>query len=109
MATDNEPQGRNFWKAIGSLTANVKWLIEATKRLEQRLDDTNDRLDRGLKETNDRIERGQAENIDRLDQGLKNTNARIDRVIFAIISIGGTIIAIGGTIIGLLIIQIVSD
>ena len=98
MALDNEPQGRNFWKAIGGLTANVKWLIEATKRLEQRLDDTNERLDRGLKENNER-----------LDQGLKNTNARIDRVSFAIISIGGTIIAIGGTIIGLLIIQIVSD
>ena len=109
MALDNEPQSRNFWKAIGGLTANVKWLIEAVKRLELRLDDTNDRIERGLKETNDRIERGQAENNVRLDQGLKSTNARIDRVIFAIISIGGTIIAIGGTIIGLLIIQIVSD
>ena len=40
MALDHEPQNRNFWKAIGSLTANVKWLIEAAKRLELRLDDT---------------------------------------------------------------------
>ena len=82
MALDHEPQDRNFWKAIGSLTANVKWLIEAVKRLDGRLDDTNERLDRGLKETNDRMDR----NFERLDR-------KIDRVTYTMIAFGSGILA----------------
>ena len=82
MALDHEPQGRNFWKIIGGLTANVKWLIEAVKRLEGRLDDTNERIDRGLKETNDRMDR----NFERLDR-------KIDRVVYAMIAFGSGILA----------------
>ena len=104
MALDHEPQGRNFWKAIGGLTANVKWLIEAVKRLELRLDDSNERLDRGLKETNDRIDQGLKETNDRIDQGRKETNDRmdrnferldrkIDRVTYTMIAFGSGILA----------------
>ena len=131
MALDNEPQNRNFWKAIGSLTANVKWLIEAVKRLEGRLDDTNDRIDRGLKEnndrlddTNDRIDRGRTETNDRIDQGQQRqdrrwteTNERmdrnferldrkIDRVTYVIIAFGTGIL---GTIIGLVVMLATRD
>ena len=117
MALDHEPQGRNFWKAIGGLTANVKWLIEAVKRLELRLDDTNDRLDRGLKETNDRIDQGLKGTNDRIDQGQKETNERmdrnferldrkIDRVTYTMIGFGTGIL---GTIIGLIIMLATRD
>ena len=83
MALDHEPpQNRNFWKAIGGLTANVKWLIEAVKRLDGLLDDTNERLDRGLKETNDRMDR----NFERLDR-------KIDRVTYTMIAFGSGILA----------------
>ena len=95
MALDHEPQGRNFWKAIGGLTANVKWLIEAVKRLEARLDDTNDRIDRGLKETNERMDR----NFERLDR-------KIDRVTYIIIGFGTGIL---GTIIGLVVMLATRD
>ena len=98
MALDHEPQGRNFWKAIGSLTANVKWLIEAVKRLELRLDDTNERLDRGLKETNDRIDQGQKETNERMDRNFERLDRKIDRVTYTIIAFGTGIL---GTIIGL--------
>ena len=95
MALDHEPQDRNFWKAIGSLTANVKWLIEAVKRLDGRLDDTNERLDRGLKETNERMDR----NFERLDR-------KIDRVTYTMIGFGTGIL---GTIIGLIIMLATRD
>ena len=94
MALDHEPpQGRNFWKAIGGLTANVKWLIEAVKRLELRLDDSNERLDRGLKETNDRIDRGQKETNERMDRNFERLDRKIDRVTYAMIAFGSGILA----------------
>ena len=117
MALDHEPQGRNFWKAIGSLTANVKWLIEAAKRLELRLGETNERLDRGLKENNERLDRGLKETNDRIDQGRTETNERmdrnferldrkIDRVTYTMIGFGTGIL---GTIIGLIIMLATRD
>ena len=106
MALDNEPQGRNFWKAIGSLTANVKWLIEAVKRLELRLDDTNERLDRGLKETNDRIDQGRTETNERMDRNFERLDRKIDRVTYTMIGFGTGIL---GTIIGLIIMLATRD
>ena len=83
MTQDGDRESWNLWEAVGGLRANVQRLIEGQQRLERGLADTNERLDRGLKDNNDGLERG-----------LRETNRRVDRLLYAVIGVGGGVMVL---------------